>query len=132
MDEYLVPGSNFKRLCEEYKKYGSLTIGCDFDGTLFDYHAKGTTYDMVIELLRDLKLLGCKIIIWTANENLVNVERYLIEHKIPFDGINTDGILLPWKSRKPFFSCLIDDRCGIEQVYRELTELVKINQSLKV
>ncbi len=128
MDEFLEPGSNFKRICEEYKKYGSLTIGCDFDGTLFDYHKNGSTYNMVIELLRDLKLLGCKIIIWTAAENLVNVERYLVEHKIPYDGINTDGIELGWKSRKPFFSCLIDDRSGIEQVYKELKMLVEINK----
>lgn len=126
MDEYLKPNSSFLRLLEEYKKYGSLTIGVDFDGTLYDYHQKGSTYTMVIELLRQLQQLGCKIICWTAAEDLVKVEKYLTDNNIPFDGINTNGIILPWESRKPFFSALLDDRAGLQQMYSELSLLVEI------
>lgn len=129
MDEFLKPNSSFLRLLEEYKKYGSLTIGFDFDGTVYDYHKKGTTYSMVIELLRELQHLGCKLICWTAAEDLYKVEQYLTNNKIPFDGINTNGIQLPWDSRKPFFSALLDDRSGLQQVYGELKLLVEtINQ----
>lgn len=127
MDEYLKHNASFLRLLEEYKKYKGLVIGCDFDGTLFDYHKKGTTYDMVIELLRELqKLGGIKIVIWTAAEDLNKVEKYLLENNIPFDGINSGGIKLPWESKKPFFSVLIDDRAGLIQVYSELKLLVEI------
>lgn len=126
MDEFLKPGSTFNRLYDEYKKYGGLVIGVDYDGTLFDYHKKGTTYDMVIELVKDLKLFGCKIIIWTANASLSNVEKYLVEKGIPFDGINTDGVELGYTSRKPMFNCLIDDRAGILQTYTELKMLVDL------
>ena len=37
-DQFLIPGESIKRLYEEYKRYGSLVIGFDFDGTVNDYH----------------------------------------------------------------------------------------------
>ncbi len=126
MDEYLKPNKSFERLLEEYKKHGSLTIGYDFDSTVFNYHGKDETYSDVIDLLRELQLLGCILICWTAAEDLVKVERYLTDNKIPFNGINTNGIELPWISRKPFFNALLDDRFGLIQVYTELKMLVEI------
>ena len=126
MDEFLQPNKSFLRLLEEYKKHGSLIIGFDFDNTVFDYHKKGSTYSDVIELLRELQHIGCKLICWTAAESLVKVEKYLIANKIPFDGINTDGINLGWISRKPHYGALLDDRIGLIQVYSELKLLVEI------
>jgi hypothetical protein len=43
VDEFLVPGKSGQRLINEYSKYGSLTIGFDFDGTVYDYHGTGAT-----------------------------------------------------------------------------------------
>ncbi len=126
MDEYLVHNKSFLRLLEEYKKHGSLCIGVDYDGTLFDYHGNGSTYNMVKDLVRELHLLGCKIIIWTANKDLVQVEKHLIEINFPYHGINIDGINLGWESRKPFFNALLDDRSGLIQMYTELKLLVEI------
>jgi hydroxymethylpyrimidine pyrophosphatase-like HAD family hydrolase len=124
IDEYLVPGKSGQRLIDEYRKYGSLCIGVDFDGTLYDYHRTGATYDQVIKLVRDLKNIGCKIVCWTAQQDLVLVQTFLLENDIPFDGINTNGIPLGWDSRKPFFSALLDDRAGLLQVYEELSNVV--------
>ena len=124
MDEFLVENSSLNRLIHEYDKYGSLTIGFDFDGTVHDYHKTGATYHNVISLLRKLNKIGCRLICWTAYHNLDYVNNFLLEHKIPFNGINTDGINLGWESRKPFFSALLDDRAGLKQVYDELTALV--------
>lgn len=124
MDEYLRINTSFQRLLSEYKKHGSLCIGFDFDGTVHDYHKKGEKYDFVIKLLRDLKEIGCTLICWTAYRDLKFVEQYLKDNNIPFDGVNIDGIKLPWESRKPFFSALLDDRAGLSQVYTELTMLV--------
>lgn len=126
MDEFLEPTASYDRLYSEYKKHGSLCIGFDFDGTVNDYHNRGTSYTMVIQLLRDLKELGCKLICWTAYKDIKYVSEYLDRNNIPFDGINTDGIKLPWESRKPFFSALLDDRAGLRQVYHELSTLVII------
>lgn len=124
MDEYLVPGKSGQRLIDEYIKYGSLCIGVDFDGTLYDYHGTGATYDQVIDLVRKLKSIGCKIICWTAQKDLQFVQDFLNDNDIPWDGINSNGIDLGWESRKPFFSALLDDRAGLLQVYQELSDVV--------
>ena len=89
-DQFLIPGESIKRLYEEYKRYGSLVIGFDFDGTVNDYHEQGINYPKMIALLRDLKEIGCELICWTAYKDLKYVSEYLTENKIPFDGINTN------------------------------------------
>jgi len=126
IDEYLQTGASLRRLIDEYKKYGSLCIGYDFDGTVYDYHQTGAKYNQVIDLLQDLKAMNCKLICWTAQKDLEFVEKFLTENEIPYDGINTDGINLGWDSRKPFFSALLDDRAGLKQVYKELRMLVTL------
>ena len=123
-DEYLEEGKSRTRLINEYKKYGSLVVGFDFDGTVYDYHQTGASHENVRQLLRDLKEIGCKLICWTAQSDLVFVKNFLKENNIPFDGINTNGIPLNWESRKPFFSALLDDRAGLIQVYEELCDVV--------
>lgn len=125
MDEFLKPSACYDRLLAEYRKYGSLTCGVDFDGTLHDYHKTGASHEMVRQLVRDLKEIGCTIICWTAYPDLEYVKNFLTENNIPFDGVNEGAIKLPWDSKKPFFSCLIDDRAGIKEVYAELSLLVK-------
>lgn len=125
IDEYLVRGASYSRLVSEYYKHGSLCIGFDFDGTVHDYHKKGTTYTMVINLLQELKEIGCKLVCWTAYKDAEFVMKYLEANNIPFDGVNTNGIDLPWETRKPFFSALLDDRAGLIQVYNDLFALVR-------
>ena len=124
MDEFLTTNSSYLRLYNEYIKYGSLTIGVDFDGTLYDYHKTGAKYEMVRQLVRDLVNINCKIVIWTANPDLVFVSEFCKENNIPFSGINEGSIPLQWESKKPFFSALLDDRAGLYQVYQELSLII--------
>lgn len=131
MDEYLIQGKSAERLLNEYVKYGSLTIGYDFDSTVYDYHKTGATYEYVRQLLRDLHEIGCKLICWTAQKDIPFVEQFLNDNNIPFDGINTDGIKLGWESRKPFFSALLDDRAGLIQVYEDLSLVVAFANARK-
>ncbi len=126
LDEYLTPGASVSRLVAEYYKHKSLCIGFDFDGTVHDYHKKGFTFTYVIQLLRDLKEIGCTLVCWTCYRDHGFIAKYLEDNDIPFDSINTDGIKLPWETRKPYFSALLDDRAGLIQVYNDLAELVKI------
>lgn len=124
MDKFLVPNSNFIRLVNDWETYGSITVGFDFDDTVYDYHHTGGVYEQVVRLLVELKSIGCKLICWTANNDLNFVKEFLTKNDIPFDGINEGGIPLPWESRKPFFSALLDDRAGLESAYRDLSLLV--------
>ena len=123
-DPYLDTEASYNRLLTDYMKYGSLVIGVDFDGTFHDYHKEGHTYFKVEQLIRDLKSINCKIIVWTAYQDLDYVKDYMVAYNIPYDGVNTDGIPLNYYSRKPFFSALLDDRAGLAQVYGELRRLV--------
>lgn len=131
MDEYLVENSSYERLYEEYKKYGSLVIGFDFDNTVYDFHKTGKSYEMVRQLLKDLVYIGCKTICWTAQKDINFVAKFLDHNEIPYNGINSNGIDLGWESRKPFFSALLDDRVGLLQVYNDLNKLVKIIKNEK-
>src|SRR3990167_4556383 len=126
MDHFLTSSNSLMRLVDEYYTHPQLVIGFDFDHTVHDYHNQGHDYTCVISLLRELKDIGCKLICWTAHRDHVYVKEYLKKHSIPFDDVNTDGVVLGWESRKPFFNALLDDRSGLAQVYDELSSLVKI------
>jgi hypothetical protein len=123
-DKYLEPTANFNRLLSEYKRYGSITVAYDFDDTIHDYHGTGHTYPLVKQLLKDLKSIDCKLVCWTAYKDLGYVAEFLEKNDLPFDAINDGGIPLPWESKKPFFSALLDDRAGLISMYNDLRLLV--------
>jgi len=125
MDEFLIPHANFKRLYEEYKKYGSLAIGVDFDNTIFDYHNKGYNCSTVIDLVIRAQRLGNKIHIFTANPDHDKVKAHCEAEGIIIEGINT-GFDLGWESRKPFYNLLLDDRAGLISAVEDLSQLVQI------
>lgn len=125
MDEYLEEDKSYERLLFEYKKYGSLVIGYDFDNTVFDFHKKGNTYNQVIKLLQDLTEIGCICVCWTASPDELFIRNYCHINKIPLHYFNKSPIDLGWDSKKPYFNALLDDRAGLIQVYNELSKLVK-------
>lgn len=124
MDYYLNKENARKRLFEEYEKYNSLVVAFDFDNTVYDFHQNGWQFKKMIQLLRDLKSIGCYLIVFTANEEENFVENYCQEQQIPFDAINENPPFYQSKSRKIYFNALLDDRAGLWQVYEELTKLV--------
>lgn len=129
MDKYLQPNSAYERLWAEYQKYGSLIVAVDFDDTLYDFHKVGNSYEQVIKLVRDLKEIGCYIIIWTGNQDTSFVVGFLKENNIPFDSINDEApiskkILNGKLPRKVYANVYVDDRGGLEQVFNDLTKLV--------
>jgi len=130
IDPYLQPNSSYLRLLSEYKKYNNLIVAVDFDDTLFDFHQKGRSYINVINLIRDLKSIGCTILIWSGNDDKF-IEDYCLKLDIPFDYINRDAdqvINTVYKNkstpRKIYANVYIDDRSGLQQVYQELSLLV--------
>ena len=133
MDEFLVPNASFKRLINEYIKYEQLIILVDFDNVLYDYYNIGSTHNMVIELVKEAKLiLNAEIVIWTGNINIDFVKEYCTNNNIIFDGINEHSQksvnyynkLGSEPTRKIFGNILIDDRSGAIQVYEELELLI--------
>jgi hydroxymethylpyrimidine pyrophosphatase-like HAD family hydrolase len=130
MDKYLQEDSAYERLWAEYHKYGSLIVAVDFDDTLFDFHGTGESYELIKQLIRDLHSVGCKIIIWSGNENINFIDKYLKDNCIPWDLINENIVVNgEWvsgkDSRKVYANVYIDDRGGLKQVYNDLTKLLK-------
>lgn len=126
MDEYLKPNASFLRLYNEYKKYGSLVIAYDLDNTVYDFHKKGETYFDVINLLKELKRVGCYMICFTANSDRDFVVKYLTDNNIPFDAVNENPPFFKSDERKIYFNALLDDRAGLIQTYQELNLLINI------
>lgn len=126
MDFYLDTQNSVNRLVEEYKQYGTIALAFDFDDTVYDFHKKGRTYDLVIELLKDLKSINCYMICWTGQTDLTFVESYLTENGIPYDAINENPPFYKSTSRKIYANAYLDDRAGLKQSFDELSALVKI------
>ncbi len=125
MDYYLNTQNTYNRLYQEYNKYGSLVVAFDFDNTVFDYHNKGWSFDKMVNLLQQLKQIGCYLIIFTANEDEVFVRTYCQENNIPFDGINENPPFYKSESRKIYYNILLDDRAGLKESYTVLRKLIK-------
>jgi FMN phosphatase YigB (HAD superfamily) len=133
MDFYLDTQNSVNRLLEEYKQYGTIAVAFDFDDTVYDFHKKGRTYDLVIELLRELKSINCYLICWTGQTDLTFVESYLTENEIPYDAINENPPFYKSTSRKIYANAYLDDRAGLKQSFDELSALVKLikNENIK-
>ncbi len=125
MDKYLNKEICYNRLLKEYSEHKSLVVAVDFDGTIYDFHNEGITFEDIINLLNDLKEIGCYIIIFTANDNHGLITDYCITMKIPFDSINENPPFFKSKSRKIYYNVLLDDRAGMNEVYNQLTNLIK-------
>lgn len=125
MDYYLNKDHARQRLIEEYEKYNSLVVAYDFDNTVYDFHQNGWQFNSVIQLLRDLKSIGCYLIIFTANEDESFVKKYCQKQAIPFDGFNENPPFYQSTSKKIYYNVLLDDRAGLWQVFEDLTELIK-------
>lgn len=113
-----------KRLIRIHQEHGGLTVAVDFDNTLFDYHYEKekhlrVEYDFseVYQLLRRLKTAGCRIIIWTANEDDAFIRQFLSERSIPFDAINENPPFFKSKSAKIYYNVLLDDAAGLRETY---------------
>ena len=126
-DRYSYYSENLERLRKEYNDYKSLYIAFDFDNTVFDYHQIGDTYPIIEKLLTECKQLGFKLILFTANEDekLEKAIQYCTEHGYAPDYINESPIM---KTRKPFYNLLLDDRAGLGEAIKLLSELI---QSIK-
>lgn len=125
MDFYLEPGNSYKRLEEEFIKYGRLIFCVDFDNTIYDFHKKGRTYEQVINLLKRWEKYS-DIIIWTGNgpDKHDFIMDYVKNHGINnCIGVNCDSSV-PVDGKKVYANVYIDDRAGLAQVYHELAVLI--------
>jgi hydroxymethylpyrimidine pyrophosphatase-like HAD family hydrolase len=123
---YLNPENTFQRLLGEYRQYGSIVVAVDFDNTLYDYHNAGLDCEEVIELVQNLKSIGCCIVLWTASEEVDFIKKYCAERRIPFDLLNENPSFFKSESRKIYYNELLDDRAGFAESFERLSRLYQI------
>ena len=128
MDYYLDNKNAVNRLVEEWKKYGKIIIGYDFDDTVFDFHQKDRTYKNVINLLKKCKKLGAYFIVFTCcgEDEYDKIKNYLNENKLPYDKINENIDFVKFTGRKVYYNIMLDDRAGLSSAYKVLLKTIKI------
>ena len=124
MDYYLYEENCYKRLEEEFIKYGKLIFCVDFDDTIYDYHKLGRKYDNMIDLLKRWEPYS-EVIIFTGNgeEKYPEITKYLDDIGVVFKGINCQSSVQV-SGRKIYANVYIDDRGGLPVVYRNLFRLI--------
>jgi len=128
MDYYLDNKNAVNRLVEEWKKYGKIIIGYDFDDTVFDFHQKDRTYKNVINLLKKCKKLGAYFIVFTCcgEDEYDKIKNYLNKNKLPYDKINENIDFVKFTGRKVYYNIMLDDRAGLSSAYKVLLKTIKI------
>ncbi len=100
-----------------------IIVAVDFDGVIVEdkYPAIGQVHLEVIELCKQFRKEGAKLILWTSREGklLNDAVQFCIKHGLVFDTIN-DNIpeainLFGSNSRKVYANIYIDDRIFIPQ-----------------
>lgn len=91
-------------------------IAFDFDGVIAEFDnwkgvdVFGNPIIATVDVMRDLKMEGHKIIIWTTRQVTQRLKGYLNDYGIPYDSINDTSHNPPGTSNKPIYDVLIDDR----------------------
>lgn len=114
----------YTRLIDEYNTHKNLIIAFDFDNTVFDYHNKGYVFESVISLLKECSDLGLTMVLFTCNDNekTLSLHReFLITKGIRVDYINESPIM---QTKKPYYNILLDDRAGLSESFRILTNVI--------
>ncbi len=89
----------------------SVTIGVDYDGTVVE-NFSDTPLPGAIQTLKDLKLQGHALFLWTCREGqwLEEAVQLLKANGIEMDGVNECYPKINYRSRKLAVDVFIDDR----------------------
>lgn len=131
-DPYLDEHITYNRLIEEYRRHGNLVVAFDFDNTIYDCHKKGDTYPIVLNLLQKCYDLGLTLVCYTGNDDIELVRYTCYNNGIKeVHYINESPIKEPSRPHKPYFSILLDDRCGLRSAVCDLSKVVDTLQYIK-
>lgn len=115
------------RLYTEYQKHKKLIVAVDFDDTLRDWHGRGTSHELVINLMKRCKALGFYVVVFTASkpERHQFIKEYCTSKGIEIDSINKNPIDLPYgNDGKIYYNIFLCDRAGLRSSYYILEQVV--------
>lgn len=114
------------RLTEEWLQHGKIIVAVDFDDTICPWKLNDQAKcDKVIHLLKDVKLVGAYVVVFTAcsNDRYQQIIDYCTSKELPIDTINRNPIDLPYGNQnKLYANIFIDDRAGLNEAMAILQE----------
>ena len=117
------PNFLLERLVHQYKKQDKLIVAYDFDDTVRPMYCSDCT--RVQSLLRQLKnIANAYFIVFTSNENIDDIKKYLDKYEIPYDAINENAPFISLNKGKIFYNVLLDDKAGLGETVNTLEQLV--------
>lgn len=127
-DPFLDEDFSVQRLLTDYMRHGNIILAYDYDNTVFDWHKKGYSFELVINLIKECRPYAKFIVYTHSNDDRHDeIKKYLDEREIPWDTIN-EGIV--WvngkKEGKIFYSHFLDDRAGLKSAYHILEKTLTI------
>lgn len=126
------------RLVRDYYKHNNIIIAVDFDNTLYDFMSRGYSLKIrqLLYKIAPYYITGdapnpdnrFTIILFTAREGekLQEAEEFCRYHRIRIDYVNESPTVIPFKTRKPFWNILLDDKAGLGQAYKVLIKFLKV------
>ena len=137
-DRYFFTEEATNRLVRDFYKHNNIIIAVDYDNTLAEFMGKGYSISvrslmyklapLSIETVPPLQDKRFTIVLFTAREGeeLKEAEEFCRYHRIRIDYVNESPETIPFKTRKPFYNILLDDKAGLGQAYEVLTNFLKI------
>lgn len=129
IDPYKNYDRAYKRIKEEFEKFGELIIAVDFDDTIYNTHRNaGWCYLGVVKTLLRWQD-HAKIVAWTAStEDRYDFIRSIYEaHGIRLDAINENVNGIERRGPKIYANIYLDDRTfGLDQALQALNTLADV------
>ena len=123
------------RLADEWMQHGKIIVAVDFDDTISPWKTNDQQdCDQVIQVLKDVCLVGAYITIFTAckEDRFEQIKNYCTEKGLTINSINQNPIDLPYGNQnKVYANIFIDDRAGINEALEILKESMYIVRSKK-
>ena len=115
---YINTDKAFEEILYTFDTNGKIVIGFNFDTIHYNELGSGENHNKIIELLLDLEKLGCELICYEIGiNNKEYVSKYLYKNNI----LATFGVINDYN-----IDVILDNRCGLSQVYNELKSLVSL------
>lgn len=128
-DPYASTKRSVERLYNQYLAYKKLIIAFDFDSTLYGWeNPDAHVFPKAIALAKKCNELGFYVTIFTASapDRYDMMREYCQSFGIKVDSINENPTKLPFGHHgKIFYNLLLDDRAGLGQAIKTLTQVIK-------
>lgn len=108
----------FNEVLTNFDLKGKVIVGFNFDTIHFNEVGSGEDYSQIISLLMELEKLGCELICYEIGDS--NKE-YVIKYLFKLNLVATYG-----KIDNSNIDVILDNRCGLSQVFNELKSLVML------